>query len=67
MKHDASLGLITVLDESTMQDWGWRLPFLIAGPLGMIGMYLRSRMEDTPVFREFEDDTRWWLITAWRP
>ncbi|HEX8780056.1 MAG TPA: MFS transporter [Nocardioides sp.] len=48
------LGLITVLDESTMQDWGWRLPFLIAGPLGMIGMYLRSRMEDTPVFQELD-------------
>lgn len=49
------LGLITVLDETTMQDWGWRLPFLIAGPLGMIGMYLRSRMEDTPVFQELDD------------
>jgi MHS family proline/betaine transporter-like MFS transporter len=48
------LGLITWLDESTMQSWGWRVPFLIAGPLGLIGMYLRSKMQDTPVFEELE-------------
>src|SRR5690606_25177590 len=29
-------------------------PFFVAGPLGLIGLYLRSRMEDTPVFREVE-------------
>lgn len=37
-----------------MQAWGWRLPFLVAAPLGLIGLYLRSRLEDTPVFRELE-------------
>jgi MFS family permease len=49
------LGLITILGEADMQSWGWRLPFLIAGPLGLIGMYLRSRVSDTPVFEELED------------
>lgn len=42
------------LTESQMLDWGWRIPFLVAGPLGLVGMYLRSKMEDTPVFRELE-------------
>jgi MHS family proline/betaine transporter-like MFS transporter len=37
-----------------MADWGWRLPFLVAAPMGLIGLYLRSRLEDTPVFREAE-------------
>lgn len=37
-----------------MHAWGWRLPFLIAAPLGLIGFYLRARMEDTPVFLELE-------------
>jgi MHS family proline/betaine transporter-like MFS transporter len=37
-----------------MHSWGWRLPFLVAAPLGVVGLYLRSRMEDTPVFREVE-------------
>jgi MHS family proline/betaine transporter-like MFS transporter len=43
------------LGAETMADWGWRIPFLIAGPLGLIGWYLRSRLEDTPVFREAEE------------
>jgi MHS family proline/betaine transporter-like MFS transporter len=37
-----------------MHDWAWRIPFLVAGPLGLVGTYLRSRMEDTPIFREIE-------------
>ncbi|AXB43137.1 MFS transporter [Amycolatopsis albispora] len=42
------------LSAEAMGDWGWRLPFLIAAPLGLIGLYLRSKLEDTPVFRELE-------------
>lgn len=48
------LGLIAGLSGSQMDAWGWRLPFLVAGPLGLVGMYLRARMEDTPVFRDLE-------------
>ncbi|MCG7362583.1 MFS transporter [Roseomonas sp. ACRSG] len=48
------LGFSLLLGDAAMHDWGWRLPFLIAGPMGLIGMYLRSRMEDTPVFQEME-------------
>jgi MHS family proline/betaine transporter-like MFS transporter len=48
------LGVSSLLSDSAMESWGWRLPFLLAAPLGLIGMYLRSRMEDTPVFRELE-------------
>jgi MFS family permease len=48
------LGVSSLLSDAAMESWGWRLPFLVAAPLGLIGMYLRSRMEDTPVFRELE-------------
>lgn len=50
----ATLVLVTELavGADNMADWGWRLPFLIAAPLGLIGLYLRSKLEDTPVFRE---------------
>lgn len=48
------LGFSVLLGEDAMHAWGWRLPFLIAAPLGVAGMYLRSRIEDTPVFRELE-------------
>src|SRR3546814_12330044 len=48
------LGFSLGLGEATMYDWGWRIPFFVAGPMGLVGMYLRSRMEDTPIFREIE-------------
>ncbi|MFE2378785.1 MFS transporter [Streptomyces sp. NPDC059398] len=50
----AGLLIIDSLSESALDSWGWRLPFLLAGPLGLIGLYLRSRLEDTPVFRSME-------------
>lgn len=46
------LGFSLSLGDTAMQDWGWRVPFLIAGPIGLVGMYVRSKMEDTPIFRE---------------
>ncbi len=38
------------LSAEDLQSWGWRIPFLIAAPLGLIGYYIRRRLEDTPVF-----------------
>jgi MHS family proline/betaine transporter-like MFS transporter len=48
----AGVGLLVtaVLGSAQVQDWGWRIPFLIAGPLGLVGLYLRSRVEETPEF-----------------
>ncbi|GLK44513.1 MULTISPECIES: MFS transporter [Novosphingobium] len=48
------LGFSLVLGDTAMREWAWRLPFLLAGPLGLVGVYLRSRMEETPLFREVE-------------
>jgi MHS family proline/betaine transporter-like MFS transporter len=48
------LGFSLALGDDAMRAWGWRLPFLVAAPLGIVGIYLRSRMEDTPCFREIE-------------
>lgn len=45
-----SATLITVLGDASMESWGWRVPFLVAGPLGYIGFYIRRRMEETPHF-----------------
>ncbi|MEW2433212.1 glycine betaine/L-proline transporter ProP [Streptomyces caniferus] len=48
-------GLVTlltaVLGDDGLVDWGWRLPFLVAGPLGLIGLYMRLRLEETPAFQ----------------
>lgn len=48
------LGFSLLLGDAAMREWAWRLPFLLAGPLGFVGVYLRSRMEETPLFREVE-------------
>ncbi|WP_378743143.1 MFS transporter [Nocardia brasiliensis] len=41
-----------VLGSDAMHSWGWRIPFLIAVPLGLTGWYLRSRLTESPVFTE---------------
>jgi len=53
----AGLATIVQLEMSpeALNSWGWRIPFLIAGPLGLVGYYLRSRLEDTPAFRHAQD------------
>lgn len=43
------------LTDDQMYTWGWRLPFLLALPLGLVGLYLRSQLEDSPVFTEIEE------------
>ncbi|APY88544.1 glycine betaine/L-proline transporter ProP [Streptomyces alfalfae] len=47
-------GLVTLmtalLSSDDLLSWGWRIPFLIAGPMGLIGLYLRMRLEETPAF-----------------
>jgi len=48
--------LETLLAPDQMSAWGWRLPFLLALPLGMIGFYLRSRLDETPVFQEMQEE-----------
>jgi MFS transporter, MHS family, proline/betaine transporter len=71
------LGFSLWLGEQAMYDWAWRIPFFVAGPMGLIGLYLRSRMEDTPIFREIEahhetepaasTELRHLMTRYWRP
>jgi len=48
--------LHAVLAEPAMEGWGWRVPFLLAGPLGLIGRYIRVHLEDSPVYRELVEE-----------
>ncbi|MFI6869598.1 MFS transporter [Nocardia sp. NPDC050406] len=43
------------LGSDAMHEWGWRIPFLMAVPLGLIGWYLRSRLEESAVFTEVQE------------
>jgi MHS family proline/betaine transporter-like MFS transporter len=44
--------LAAVLSAEALGAWGWRVAFVIAAPLGVIGLWMRLRLEETPRFRE---------------
>ncbi|WP_375424929.1 MFS transporter [uncultured Friedmanniella sp.] len=52
----AAVSAVLALSLSTAQltGWGWRLPFLLALPLGLVALWLRLRLEETPSFRRLE-------------
>jgi MHS family proline/betaine transporter-like MFS transporter len=54
-------GLVTLLTawlgSDTMEAWGWRLPFLVAAPLGLVGVYLRLKLDETPAFQKLEAES----------
>ena len=45
-------GAFWLLTDEAMNAWGWRVPFLLAGPLGLIGRYIRVHLEDSPAYQE---------------
>lgn len=47
--------LTGALGQPTISEWAWRIPFWLAGPLGIIGLYIRMRLEDTPAFAELAE------------
>ncbi|MBB3664516.1 MHS family proline/betaine transporter-like MFS transporter [Prauserella sediminis] len=47
-----SLVLSVSLTGDQLESWGWRIPFLAALPLGMIGLYMRLKLEESIEFEE---------------
>lgn len=43
-----------LLSSQALHSWGWRLPFLLAAPFGLVGRYIRMNLQDTPKFLEME-------------
>lgn len=48
-------GLTAILPSDAMSSWGWRIPFLLAGPLGGFGLYLRLRLEESAAYQDAKD------------
>ncbi|GAB2990769.1 MHS family MFS transporter [Amycolatopsis acidiphila] len=44
--------LALILTTAQFESWGWRIAFLLSGVLVLFGLWLRLRLEETPVFRE---------------
>ncbi|GAB4100646.1 MFS transporter [Sinomonas halotolerans] len=63
------------LGSAAMNDWGWRIPFLVAAPLGIVAFYIRRRLDESPVFQEAMEAQRGkehsplrrTLAVQWRP
>ncbi|MEB5974174.1 MFS transporter [Pantoea dispersa] len=52
----AGAGVVAVLPlllgDAAMNDWGWRVPFLLALPLGAVALWLRSGLDESPQFSQ---------------
>ena len=48
------IGTRTAMGEEAFADWGWRIPFLISLGLLAVSMWIRLRLEESPVFRRMK-------------
>jgi MFS family permease len=46
---------ITQLPEPALLSWGWRVPFLLSAVVVIIGLVIRSRLDETPLFLEEQE------------
>ena len=53
-----ALFLNNVMSAEDLTSYGWRIPFLLAAPLALIGLYIRSRLGETPVYEKVKADNR---------
>lgn len=64
-----AFALVGLLPDDQFYAWGWRIPFLAAFLLLFVGLYLRVRIEESPLFRKVMAENkreRLPLITALR-
>ncbi len=48
-------GLAHVLPEADFDIWGWRIPFILGFFIGIIGLYIRAKLDESPVFIEAKE------------
>ncbi|CAN5391145.1 MFS transporter [soil metagenome] len=65
MASATALLLTTALSPEDLQSWGWRVPFVAAAPLALAGLYLRLKLEDTPVFNTLKRENRIDTSSLW--
>lgn len=40
------------LPREDLERWGWRIPFIIGVVIGLIGLYIRTNLHESPVYQE---------------
>lgn len=43
--------LSTVLGVDAVREWAWRIPFILGGLLGIYALYIRRKLDETPMFK----------------
>ncbi|GAB7128536.1 MFS transporter [Silvimonas sp. JCM 19000] len=46
------LGLAVALSDDQFKGWGWRVPFVFSAVLVALGLYVRLKLHETPVFAQ---------------
>ena len=44
-----------IYTPAELSDWAWRVPFVIGGVFGLISIYLRRVLQETPVFKKMRE------------
>lgn len=47
--------MISSMEQSVLMSWGWRIPFLLSGPLMLISLYIRKGVDETDAFLETKE------------
>ena len=50
------LGIRTWMGEAAFGDWGWRLPFLLSAILLAISIWIRLKLNESPLFQRMVDE-----------
>ncbi|WP_214324312.1 MFS transporter [Nonomuraea sediminis] len=63
-------GLLTIMSfaqsDSAFLSWGWRIPFLLSGVLVLVGLWVRLRVTESPLFAELPRKSRMPLLEVLR-
>ncbi|KZF03505.1 MFS transporter, partial [Rhodococcus sp. EPR-157] len=55
LANGALAGLTLALTEEQFESWGWRVAFLFSAVLVGFGLWIRLKLEDTPVFKALQE------------
>ena len=50
------LGIRTALGETSFADWGWRLPFLLSAILLAVSIWIRLKLNESPIFKRMVEE-----------
>ena len=46
--------MYTIMPEAAVNEWGWRIPFILAGPLGIGAYFVNIQLEDSPTYQAMQ-------------